>query len=87
MTGTSGRRRRELRDRGHAAHARHGQVEEHRVEIGVIYGKVEPGGGVAGFQHNGARIVVRQQRGDALPHDGLVVDDEKLHRGSPRAWS
>lgn len=78
---------RELGDRGHAARAGHRQVEEHRVQIGVPGRELEAGRGVFGFEHHGARVVVRQQRGDALAHEGLIINDEKLHRRAPLAWS
>ena len=38
------------------------------------------------LEHDGPRVVMRQQRRYALAHDRLIVDDEQLHQ-CPLSWS
>ena len=75
----------ELLDRGHSMHAGHLEVQEDRIEVGVKSRRLQPFLAVAGLEDDVERTRLPQQSCQARSQDGVVVDDQELHRQQYRA--
>src|SRR6478735_432363 len=58
--------------------AGHGDVEHHHVPLLLPHPR-QPFGGIAGFAKYGLLEVISENEPQALPHDGVVFDDEYSH--------
>jgi hypothetical protein len=58
-------------------HARHGDVEDDDVEVGVLH-RQRPHG-VSDLQHDGVRAEPSEQGGETVADDRMIVDHQEFH--------
>src|ERR1041385_6969713 len=64
----------------YSTHARHGEIQQHQVNLGVLIEQIESGAPAAHLQHDIANLF--QDRGRDFPYRAVIVDKQDNRAGS-----